>query len=80
MIFFSRPSPAAVMTPRWAVGMKMRGVSYNDYQVNELVTLVRYADWSQVGELAASQGLIPPTLPVPETDEAVPGRSGRPES
>lgn len=41
----------------------------NDYQVDELVALVRYADWPQVGDLAAAQGLIPPTLPVPEADE-----------
>ncbi len=45
------------------------GGSFNDYQLDELVALVRYADWSQVGELAAAQGLIPPTLPVPEADE-----------
>jgi len=45
------------------------GGAFNDYQVDELVALVRYADWSQVGELAAAQGLIPPTLPVPEADE-----------
>ena len=56
------------------------GGALNDYQVDELVALVRYADWSQVGELAAAQGLIPPTLPVPEADEGFPGRSGRPES
>ena len=47
------------------------GGLYNDYQVDELVALIRYADWSQVGELAAAQGLIPPTLPVPEVDEAL---------
>jgi len=34
------------------------GGIYNEYQVDELVALVRYADWSQVGELAAAQGLI----------------------
>ena len=47
------------------------GGIYNDYQVEELVALIRYADWPQVGELAAAQGLIPPTLPVPEMDEAL---------
>ena len=41
------------------------GGNFNDYQVDELVALIRYVDWSQVGELAAVQGLIPPTLPVP---------------
>ncbi len=45
------------------------GGSLNEYQVNELVALIRYGDWSQVGEMAAAQGLIPPTLPVPEVDE-----------
>lgn len=47
------------------------GGSLNDYQIEELVTLIRYADWSQVGELAAQRGLIPATLPVPEVDEAL---------
>jgi mono/diheme cytochrome c family protein len=46
------------------------GGVFNDYQVDELVALVRYVDWPQVGELSAAGGLIPPTLPVPETDEA----------
>jgi mono/diheme cytochrome c family protein len=46
------------------------GGIFNDYQVDELVALIRYVDWSQVRELAAEQGLIPPTLPVPEVDEA----------
>lgn len=45
------------------------GGSLNEYQVNELVALIRYGDWSQVGEMAAEQGLIPPTLPVPDVDE-----------
>ena len=47
------------------------GGSFNDYQIEELVTLIRYADWSQVGELAAQRGLIPATLPVPEVDETL---------
>ena len=46
------------------------GGSLNEYQINELVALIRYGDWPQVGEMAAEQGLIPPTLPVPEVDEA----------
>ncbi len=45
------------------------GGIYNDYQIDELLALIRYADWSQVGELAAAQGLIPPTLPVPTVDD-----------
>ncbi len=46
------------------------GGSFNDYQIDELIAMIRYVDWPQVGELAAAQGLIPPTLPVPEVDEA----------
>jgi mono/diheme cytochrome c family protein len=45
------------------------GGIFNDYQVDELVALIRYVDWSQVRELAAAEGLIPPTLPVPEIEE-----------
>ena len=44
------------------------GGLYNDYQIQQLVALIRYADWPQVGELAAAQGLIPPTLPIPSVD------------
>ncbi len=40
----------------------------NDYQIDELIALIRYVDWDLVGELAAVQGLIPPTLPVPAVD------------
>ena len=46
------------------------GGVFNDYQVEELVALIRYVDWSLVGELAAFQGLIPPTLPVPQVEKA----------
>jgi mono/diheme cytochrome c family protein len=46
------------------------GGVFNDYQVDELVALVRYVDWPQLGELSAAKGLIPPALAVPETDEA----------
>jgi mono/diheme cytochrome c family protein len=45
------------------------GGVFNDYQVEELIALIRYVDWPQVRELAAVQGLIPPTLPVPEVEE-----------
>lgn len=47
------------------------GGSFNDYQVEELVALIRYGDWSQVGEMAAARGLIPPSLPVPEVSESL---------
>ncbi|HEY83790.1 MAG TPA: c-type cytochrome [Chloroflexi bacterium] len=46
------------------------GGIYNDYQIDELVSLIRYASWPTVGELSAQRGLIPPTLPVPDVDEA----------
>jgi mono/diheme cytochrome c family protein len=45
------------------------GGLFNEYQVDELVALIRYVDWAQVGELAAARGLIPPTLPVPQVDD-----------
>ncbi|MAT96058.1 MAG: hypothetical protein CL608_02860 [Anaerolineaceae bacterium] len=44
------------------------GGLYNDYQIDQLIALIRYADWTQVGELAAVQGLIPPALPNPSVD------------
>lgn len=46
------------------------GGIYNDYQVDELIALIRYGDWGEVGDLAAARGLIPPTLPVPDIDDA----------
>ncbi|MFQ5420052.1 MAG: c-type cytochrome [Anaerolineae bacterium] len=46
------------------------GGIFNDYQIDELVALIRYGDWPQVGELAAAQGLISPTLPVPQVEAA----------
>ena len=45
------------------------GGIYNDYEIDELVALIRYGDWPQVNELAAQQGLIPPSLPVPDVDD-----------
>ena len=45
------------------------GGVFNDYQVDELIALIRYVDWPLVGELAAVQGLIPPTLPVPQVED-----------
>jgi mono/diheme cytochrome c family protein len=46
------------------------GGIFNDYEIEELVALIRYIDWTQVNELSAQRGLIPPTLPVPDVDEA----------
>ncbi len=46
------------------------GGVFNDYEIEELVALIRYVDWSQVNELSAQRGLIPPTLPIPGVDEA----------
>jgi mono/diheme cytochrome c family protein len=48
--------------------LQEEGGSLNDYQIDELVTLVRYGDWTQIRELAAQRGLIPPTLPVAEIE------------
>ncbi len=53
-----------VMAP-WHID---EGGSLNDYQIEELVTLIRYGDWTQVRELAAQRGLIPPTLPAAEIE------------
>lgn len=47
------------------------GGPYNDYQIDELVALIRYVEWSQVKEMAAVQGLIPPSLPVPEVQQTL---------
>lgn len=46
------------------------GGLFNDYQIDELVALIRYGDWPQVRELAAAEGLIPPTLPVPVVEDS----------
>ncbi len=45
------------------------GGIFNDYQIDELVTFIRYVDWEQVNELSAERGLIPATLPIPEVDD-----------
>ena len=47
------------------------GGSLNEYQIDELVTLIRYGDWTQIRELASQRGLIPPTLPAAEIDTAL---------
>lgn len=54
-----------LMTP-WHID---EGGIYTDYQIDELIALIRYGDWDEVGELAATQGLIPPMLPVPQVDD-----------
>jgi len=33
------------------------GGVFNDYQIRELVTLIRFADWSQIDQMATEQGL-----------------------
>jgi len=42
------------------------GGPFNSYQIDELTAFLRYVDWEQVNELAATQGVIPPTMPAPE--------------
>jgi len=34
------------------------GGVFNDYQIRELVTMIRYADWSRVQQIATEQGLV----------------------
>jgi mono/diheme cytochrome c family protein len=36
------------------------------YEIDQLVALIRYADWGEVRELAAQRGMIPAALAVPE--------------
>lgn len=45
------------------------GGSLNEYEVNELVALIRYAAWAEVGQITASAGFAPPTMPVPKVDD-----------
>jgi mono/diheme cytochrome c family protein len=47
------------------------GGVFNDYQIDQLVALIRYVDWPEVGEMAAQRGLIPPSQPVPTMDDAL---------
>lgn len=47
------------------------GGLYNEYQIDELVALIRYADWGAVGDLAVAEGKVPPVMPVPVIDEAM---------
>lgn len=41
-----------------------------DYQIDQLVAQIRYADWGQIRELAAQRGMIPASLAVPDVTEA----------
>lgn len=41
------------------------GGMLNDYQVDQLVAMIRYVDWAQVRELAARRGMIPASLEPP---------------
>jgi mono/diheme cytochrome c family protein len=40
----------------------------SDYQIEELIALIRYADWGQVNMLATAQGFSPPTPPAPSLE------------
>jgi mono/diheme cytochrome c family protein len=61
-------SPHGTAMAAWHVD---EGGILNDYQVEGLVTLIRYADWPRVGELATAQGSIVPTpVALPEVDLA----------
>jgi mono/diheme cytochrome c family protein len=39
----------------------------NDYQIDELVSFIRFADWQQVNQLAAARGFTPPPETAAET-------------
>jgi cbb3-type cytochrome c oxidase subunit III len=43
------------------------GGVYNDYQIDELISLIRYVDWAQLRDAAVAQGLTPPAVPAPQT-------------
>jgi mono/diheme cytochrome c family protein len=42
------------------------GVNLSEYQVESLVTLIRYADWQQVDALAQARGLVPEEFTAPD--------------
>lgn len=46
------------------------GPNLNDYQVEGLVTLIRYPHWEQIKQQADQQGIKPPVLPIPDIQEA----------
>ena len=45
------------------------GGIFNDYQIRELVSLIRYADWSQVNSMATEQGLEFDGLPTAKIED-----------
>ena len=47
------------------------GGPLNDYQIEALVALLRYADWGEVQLLTEAQGMSPVTLPAPDVPEAL---------
>jgi mono/diheme cytochrome c family protein len=47
------------------------GGVFNDYQIDELIALIRYGDWNDVRQLAADRGLVPASLPVPEVPDTL---------
>lgn len=55
------------------------GGIYNDYQIDELVAVIRYADWTQVSRLAAEKGFTPPPQPAYETGVAYLETEGEPD-
>jgi cbb3-type cytochrome c oxidase subunit III len=45
------------------------GGALDDYQIDELIALIRYGDWGEVRELAAQRGMIPAQTAAAELDE-----------
>lgn len=48
----------------------------SDYQIEELITLIRYADWGQVGALAATRGFVPSPPSIPDFESVSPVSAG----
>ena len=42
----------------------------DDYQIEELVTLIRFADWSQVAVIAEDRGVLPEQISTMEIEES----------
>lgn len=71
----ARGRPGSIMTG-WHVD---EGGIYSEYQIEELIALIRYVDWAQMREMAEAQGFstlsAPPDAPVDpaaQVDPAVP--------
>jgi len=60
-------SPHGTTMAAWHVD---EGGMLNNYQVQGLVTLILHADWTQVGDLAVTQDLVPPTPGADDVDIA----------